>query len=151
MRSTCIVGLGSAHGDDQFGWLAADQIAHEIELRRFAHVAVHLATSPAQLLDWLPGIDQLLLIDACRLSGRAGEMLEFDWPAAEIEQLSGGGSHSFSVWQTLNLASKLGALPRRCHLWGAAGERFAANQPLSPSLVALLPRVVDDVVTWLEK
>jgi hydrogenase maturation protease len=151
MRNTCIVGLGSAHGDDRFGWLAADRLAHEIALRRIADVAVHLATSPAQLLDWLPGIGQLLLIDAGRLPGRAGEMLQVDWPAPEIERLRGSGSHSFTIWQTLTLASKLGSLPPRCRLWCATGERFAANQSVSPSLMALLPRVVDDVVTWLTK
>jgi hydrogenase maturation protease len=151
MRKTCIVGLGSAHGDDQFGWLVAGRLAKEIELRRFPDIAVHLAMSPAQLLDWLPGNNQLLLIDACRQPGRSGELLQLDWPAPEIEQLVGSGSHSFSVWQTLALASELGSLPPKCRLWCTAGERFEANQPVSPALVALLPRVVDDVVTWLAK
>ena len=151
MRNTCIVGLGSAHGDDQFGWLAAGRLAQVFELLRREDVSIHVATSPAQLLDWLEDIDQLLLIDACRPPGRSGELLRLSWPAPEMEQLSGSGSHSFSVWQTLTLASELGSLPPKCRIWCAAGEQFTADLPLSHSLVALLPQVVDDVVTWLAK
>jgi hydrogenase maturation protease len=143
------VGLGSAHGDDQFGWLAADHLAREIGLRRLVGVTVRRAESPAQILDWLTNIDRLLLIDVCRLSGRSGDLLQLEWPAPELEQLVGSGSHSFSVWQTLALASKLDSLPPTCRLLCAAGERFEVNQPVSSSLVALLPRVVDDVVNWL--
>ncbi|HEX5103157.1 MAG TPA: hydrogenase maturation protease [Pirellulaceae bacterium] len=149
MQTTCIVGLGSTHGDDQFGWLAADRLALEIELHHIADVTVRRATAPAQLLDWLTGIDQLLLIDACRQPGRCGELQQLNWPAPEVEELTGSGSHSFSVWQTLTLASELGTLPPTCRIWCAAGERFEADQDLSPSLLALLPRVVDDVLRWL--
>jgi hydrogenase maturation protease len=151
MPSTCVVGLGSPHGDDQFGWVVADRLAAETRRRHLSQVIVRRALSPSQLLDWLHGIDQLLLIDACRGQSSPAELFRLEWPAAGIEKFRGSGSHDYSVWQTLELASRLGSLPRKCHLWCAGGWQFDPGQPLSPSLLALVPKVVDDAIVWLTR
>jgi hydrogenase maturation protease len=151
LPSTCVVGLGSPNGDDQFGWLVADRLTAESSRRQLSHVFVRRALSPAQLLDWLDDIDQLLLIDACRGLTSPRVLLHLEWPAREIEQIRGSGSHNYNVWQTLELASRLGSLPRHCHLWCAGGQQFDPGQQLSPSLLALVPQVVDDVIGWLTK
>lgn len=151
LPSTCIVGLGSPNGDDQFGWLVADRLAGETRRRQLSNACVRRATTPAQVLDWLDDIDQLLLIDACRGQASLGELMRLEWPALEIEQIRGSGSHDYTIWQTLELAARLGSLPRHCHLWCAAAQQFNPGQQLSPSLLALVPSVVDDVIGWLMK
>jgi hydrogenase maturation protease len=149
MGSTCVVGLGSPHGDDRFGWLVADHIAQEIKRCGIAVVDVRHARSPAQLLDWLEGVERLLLIDACHGLDCPGHWLRVDWPAQEFQRVLGSGSHDCSVWQTLELAAALGQLPPQCRLWCAPGEKFAADATLSPSLLALAPQVADDVLSTL--
>jgi len=151
MPSTCIVGLGSPNGDDQFGWLVVERLTLEINQSRLPAVITRRATTPAQLLDWLDGIDRMLLIDACRGQTSPDDLLRLEWPAPGIEKIRGSGSHDYTVWQTLELASRLGSIPRHCHLWCAAGQQFDPGQQLSPSLLALVPRVVDDVIGWLTK
>ena len=151
LPSTCIVGLGSPNGDDQFGWLVVERLALEINQNGPAAVITRRATTPSQLLNWLDGIDRMLLIDACRGQTSPADLLRLEWPSLEIEKIRGSGSHDYAVWQTLELASRLGSLPRHCHLWCAAGQQFNPGQQLSPSLLALVPRVVDDVIGWLTK
>jgi hydrogenase maturation protease len=151
MVSTCIVGLGSPNGDDQFGWLVVERLAAEISQCRLSDVITHRAAAPVQVLDWLDGIDRLLLIDACRGQNALGSLIRLEWPAQEIEQISGSGTHDYTIWQTLNLASRLDTLPRHCHLWCAAEQQCEPLQPLSPSLLALVPQVVDDAIGWLTK
>ena len=46
---TLIVGVGSSHGDDQFGWLVAEQLAARAILR----IVVRRRLSPADISDWL--------------------------------------------------------------------------------------------------
>ena len=148
MQSTCVIGVGSPHGDDQFGWLVADRLAIETERRAMLSVVVQRAGSPAQILDRLDGCERLFLVDACR-----GELPSdvhcLRWPATEIERWHSSGSHDYSLWQALELASRLGKLPREVRLWCAAGMQFTAGQPISPHLLALIPKVADDVLRAL--
>lgn len=144
MQDTIIFGLGSPHGDDQFGWLVADRLADEMSRRGMPAAGVRRVGSPVQVLDWLDGCERLFLVDACR-GDLPGEFCSFDWPAAEIERLRCSGSHDYTIWQALELASRLGQLPRECRLWCAAGSHFAAGQPISPRLLAVVPKLADDV------
>jgi hydrogenase maturation protease len=151
MPTTCIVGLGSPNGDDQFGWLVVERLVAEISRRRLPAVVTRRASTPVQVLDWLDGIDRLLLIDAFHGQSALGSLVRLEWPAHEIEQISGSGTHDYTIWQMLNLASRVGTLPRHCHLWCAAEQQCEPLQPLSPSLLALVPQVVDDAIGWLTK
>lgn len=148
MQDTIIVGLGSPHGDDQFGWLVADRLVKETSRQLVTAAVIRRAASPVQVLDWLDGCKRLFLVDACR-GDLPGEFCSFGWPAAEIERLLGSGSHDYTISQALELASRLGNLPRECRLWCAAGSQFAAGQPISPRLLAVVPKVADDVIQAL--
>jgi len=78
-----VAGLGSPHGDDQAGWLVAEQVlknvsgtleaseAQEENLmsessrQLFPQVIVRRAMIPLDVLDWLEGVDVLHICDAC--------------------------------------------------------------------------------------
>jgi hydrogenase maturation protease len=129
-----VVGLGSPHGDDQLGWLVADALARRIESARICGVASRCAGSPAQVLDWLEGSRRLVLVDACTGLTAAGQVVHCRWPAVSFDCLRGGGSHNFTVWQTLELAARLQALPPQIDVWCVEGTQFAAGQPLSEAM-----------------
>lgn len=149
MTSTCVVGLGSPHGDDQFGWLVADRIALEVERRLLTAASIRRAGSPVQLLDWLDGVECLFVIDVCRGLSISKQLQRFEWPAQELEHARGSGSHDYTLWQTLELANQLGRLPPRCRLWCATGLQFGTEAAISPSLLALVRQVADDVLSDL--
>jgi hypothetical protein len=68
-RTLVIAGLGSPHGDDQAGWIAA-QTAHSLLLQHpSTHYAtqVHCCTKPDELLHLAALCNQLLICDSAKL------------------------------------------------------------------------------------
>lgn len=138
-RNILVVGIGSAHGDDQVGWRIADG------LRTEADVAVRTASVPMKLLDWLDEVSELHVIDACEADGAPGDLLRIEWPG---DFPSGNspqcrGSHDFDVAAVLKLAERLGRLPEDVTVWAIVGRHFDQGQPLSSAVAAKLPGCVD--------
>lgn len=136
-RATLIVGLGSDHGDDQAGWRAAERLA-----RIPGAPVVRLARSPCDLLDWLDGVERLVVCDACQPNGVPGAVHRWDWPTDELSRLHSASSHDLGLAQVLSLASCLGRLPPRVVVWGIEIEHCGRHAPLSPSVQKNLPGLV---------
>ena len=97
-----VAGLGSAHGDDQAGWLVAEQVLKKLsgtleaseeqdktlmsESSRhlFQHVIVRRAMIPLDVLDWLEGVSILHVCDAFEATQRHGELHRFIWDAGQL-------------------------------------------------------------------
>lgn len=136
--------LGSAHGDDQVAWFAAERLQ-----ALSPALDVRLLSSPLQLLDTLPGCKRAILVDAAVADGhqlQPGRILEFLWPDARLQALDGISSHGFSAPRVLALAERLGRLPAHVHLLAVAGGRFEAGRELSPSVASALRPLVDRVL-----
>jgi len=150
---TLIVGLGSPHGDDQAGWLVADQlVAHQHAAHQHAavldpgDVAVRKAATPVDLIGWLDGIDHLLVCDACRGLGRVGAVRSWTWPASELEGANWSGTHDFALPAALQLAQRIGQLPPRVEIWSVEGAHGDALAMMSPEVLSALPELIDGMV-----
>lgn len=120
-----IVGIGSDYGDDQFGlavaeWLSArwrrrgeDGSPQIVSLRTPADLLSLLTTSQGA---W----NCLHLIDACLGAGQAGSLIHQRWPcpAAIFPRVESPNSHNLGLWESLETADRLGALPPSVTLWG---------------------------------
>ena len=137
-----IVGVGSAHGDDQAGWLVADELTRQIPDGSF--VSVRKASVPLDLLDWLGNIKVLHLIDAIQDSGCGENVRRFRWlngqlichssSAPESSMLNppaGRSSHGFSVTDVLRLAEKTGLLPETIVVWAIPGSNYQPGAGIS--------------------
>jgi len=111
--SQLFVGIGSPFGDDQLGWIVAD------EIERYGHPNTHVrrGQSPADLFDWLDGHERLIVCDACYSAEQPGTWRRFDWPAVEIEDVEFAGTHDMNLAATLKLAEQLGMLPKQMTIW----------------------------------
>ncbi len=119
LGSQLFVGIGSPFGEDRLGW----QVAAEIEQRAVAKACIRCARAPADLLDWLAGVDRLVVCDACHDGGQAGTWRRFDWPNASINDVAFCGTHDLGLAATLALAEQLGLLPKQTTIWGMTTER----------------------------
>ena len=147
---TLIVGIGSPHGDDQIGWRVADS------LRAVASPAVEVreASTPSQLLDWLDGVDRLIVCDACQArrqmaaepAGDALRIHRWQWPTLQVSMLRSAGSHSFGLPQVLQLAERLGSLPSDVTVFGVEGSQFDAFASLSPDVESVVVQIVGQIV-----
>lgn len=97
-----VVGLGSAHGDDQAGWLVAEHVSKKVsgtldsseeqdeypmwESSRhlFQHVIVRRAMVPLDVLDWLEGISVLHICDACQTTKTVRRLQRLTWNAGQL-------------------------------------------------------------------
>lgn len=142
---TLVIGIGSPHGDDQAGWLVAERIARD------HHAAVRQALSPADVLDWLQDVDRLIICDACRGLGRVGEVRRWQWPLSDMPLLDWSGTHDVSLPAALELADRLGLLPRHVVIWAVEGEAPCMLGRLSPQVADAVPRLVDQIAGELCK
>lgn len=111
---TLVAGLGSPHGDDQAGWLAAALVARHADLP----ARVVTLGDPLRLWDLLPGVGRLVLIDACRSGGVRGAVVRLSWPSAQIKSVRRCSSHGLSVNDILEIGAALQELPREIEFFG---------------------------------
>jgi hydrogenase maturation protease len=124
---TRIIGIGSPFGADQLGWLAIDHLRQcqlaDCEL-------IKLDRPGSGLVSYLQGIDQVVLIDALKSSGRVGDVSVVSMD--ELEGCHGLTScHGFGVVEALALADQLGVLPAQISL---VGIHVRDNLPHLPEL-----------------
>ncbi|PVV12193.1 MAG: hypothetical protein B6D77_05825 [gamma proteobacterium symbiont of Ctena orbiculata] len=111
---TRVIGVGSPFGADRLAWLAVDHLAglglQDCELLK-------LDRPGSQLVSYFQGVDQVVIIDAVRLSDRPGGVMRID--VERLHQLEyQTSSHGFGVAESIALAGQLGDLPARLHLLG---------------------------------
>lgn len=134
-----IVGIGSPHGDDLFGWRVVEMLSAE----HFDDAELRAARSPVELLDWLDGVERLIVCDACRGIDRPGVVRRWSWPAAELERIQWSGTHDLGLCIVLELAEQLGRLPPNMTLWSVqAGtvDRAAATSAAVDAAVDVVVR-----------
>lgn len=138
-----IAGIGSDHGDDQAGWLVAEQLA--AAFRDCCNITVRKAMIPLDLLDWLDGVDVLHVCDACSAVENRGRVDRYVWndsrmvisnPGlnAPVEHVTPSlrthGSHDFGTTDVLRLAAELRKLPNRVIIWAVEGHYYQPGEQM---------------------
>ena len=78
---------------------------------------VEKAASPIQILDWMEGVDRLILCDACRGLGESGDVTTMALARRRTSDVSWSGTHDFSLTASLQLADRLDRLPPQVVIW----------------------------------
>jgi len=122
-----IVGLGSPIGDDAAGWHVVDEIARIAPAERAQRIA-----HPADLLDLLSDVDELIVCDACRGPDLPGTVREWSWPLPdEFVRHTPRNSHQMGLIEVLQLAEQLGDLPAKVGVWTIEAGDCADIEALS--------------------
>src|SRR5690348_15076586 len=116
--TTLLVGLGSPHGDDAVGWRIAEMVA----AAEMPGLVVRRASSPLDILDWLDGIDRLVVCDACDSPNAVGTLYDWGWPSLAIAPRSSNNSHAIGLIEALKLAEQLGRLPSDVRIYAVGGS-----------------------------
>lgn len=109
-----VIGIGSPFGDDQAGWLVIRRLQYELS------ETVNLLTLDqpgATLINWLSGVDHLILVDALHCPQCTEPFREVG-----VDEVDQGdrmlSSHGLNLSQTLQLAASLGYLPHQIEIYG---------------------------------
>lgn len=140
---TRILGIGSPFGADQLAWLAVDHLAglglENCELLK-------LDRPGSQLVGYFQDVEQVVIIDAVRISESPGSVAAIDMEALrQVECMT--SSHGFGVAEALALAERLGDLPSRLHVVGIQTGADVARLPAIdlPMLESLVHRILAQV------
>lgn len=140
--STLFVGLGSAHGDDQVGWLVADGLAGDVS----PTLQVRRAAAPADILDWLEAdVAALIVCDACRGNEPLGTIHNWSWPCAAIRSAQFVGTHNLALPAVLELAGCIRALPADVSIWSVEIGDCSPGAEVSPAVRQALPRITAQI------
>jgi hydrogenase maturation protease len=144
-----LIGCGNPEaGDDALGLVAVREARTQLSGEPEVEV-VETGTALA-VLDLLGGVDAVVVVDAVRdPSGRRSPgafiRAEGDSDGFPAELRSSLSSHGLGLAEAIGLAGAMGAVPRVVFFGLEAGD-VAAGAPLSPSVSAALPALVERVV-----
>lgn len=136
-----LVGCGSLDaGDDTIGLVLADSLRGQLP----PEVEVKVDTAGGiNLLAWCEGIHTLMLVDAALADGNfpTGQWRRLTFPDDQpcLRQLALRGTHAFGIGAALELARRLGRLPREVVIFAVAGCQFERGAGISPAVQAALP------------
>lgn len=109
-----VAGFGSPHGDDQIGWRVVAMLQHRPDVS----VRTIVVSEGTQLLDELRHCRKLIVVDACRTGDKTGQISRLRWPDPRIGRRHRHSTHGESICGVLQLAERLGRLPREVQILG---------------------------------
>ncbi|EAR62925.1 hydrogenase maturation protease [Neptuniibacter caesariensis] len=126
--SCAVVGLGSAHGDDQLGWLLVDMLETQAE-------RINISAPGAELFAVLQQYEQIVVVDAAEIGLLPGE---FRFIAEGAELLGSAqphlSSHTLDLVQYWLLLGQLKIPEPKISLFLVQLKKCNAMQGLSPEL-----------------
>jgi hydrogenase maturation protease len=146
--ATAVVGLGTAHGDDQVGWVVVDRL----HSRLTSGVSAHKIATELDLIDVISDLDYVIIVDASAPRSQPGVVRWFTWPCQRIEEVGLLSTHGFGLVAALRLAEALGSLPGRVVVYAVEAQAVTPGQPLSPAVSSEIASVVEaiarEVTEW---
>ncbi|TWT59674.1 hydrogenase maturation protease [Rubinisphaera italica] len=132
-----IAGLGSSHGDDQFGWEVIDRLQGcDVRLKKITHSQA--------LLNHLDTITHLIICDAnSETSHEPGEIACYTWPQLPELQRIPASSHASSLTGTLELATETFPDLMKIHIWTVTGKNWEPLSSMSPQVLSAAKDVAE--------
>ncbi len=150
-----LIGMGSVHGDDQFGWQVVRQLRDSVHFTaRYAeHVAVSLCRTPLDgFLDMAHASRALIVLDAMVSGVPAGTITRIEEAQLPSIQASAYSSHGHSLVQVIALGRALNLLPQHVVIFAMELASCAAYCPIGEeleyALVQCERRVINEI-EWL--
>lgn len=143
-----LFGLGSSHGADRLGWLAAEWLCAQLVGREGLTIAC--LSQPVDLFLYpVTAHDRLLLVDAMRGQGPAGSVMTFI-PTELPEHAGTLSSHGLDLASTLALIEALGLFGAGIHVLGIEMPRVATPvSAIEPFAAETAEQLQTAVLAWL--
>ncbi len=143
-----VIGLGNTlRGDDAVGPAMVAQLRPRLK----GTVRVLALNDPLRLPDCWEGAALAIVCDAVCSGAQPGTLHRFEVHAAPLPASirMAVSSHGIGLADVVELARRLGRLPRRLIIFGIEGRRFDPGASLSPEVAAAIPCVVEAILREL--
>ena len=106
-------------------------------------------TGAFDLLDVIAGRDKVIIIDAVKGGGEPGAIYRFRPDDIRIQKQHLMSAHQISLPDTLAMAKFAGCSPRDVIIYGVEPKRLDWGMELSPEVAAVVPKVMELIVSDL--
>lgn len=148
-----ILGIGSAFGDDQVGWLAIDSLQKQLIAKAFPKNAICLMKYDRPDFNILPamlGVKYIYLIDAV-MTGKAPAGTLWQFKQAEIINANGLiSTHGISMADILAIGKNLYKLPENIEYFGIEIILFNKFAKVSPQILQAIGQLTDYLVMQID-
>jgi hydrogenase maturation protease len=146
IRGSALIGLGSPYGDDQLGWIAVDRLRPRLP----EGVVAVKAAGGLDVLEFLTGQDEVVIMDSSTPAGRPGTIRWFAWPCGDLAERVSWSTHGPGLVEALRLAGTLGLLPRRVSIATVEAEtqtrEIAPDTPLGATAARGLEGLLESIL-----
>lgn len=150
-KPVLLLGLGNPLlTDDGVGVILARQLA-TCALPTCVEV-MDGGTRGLALLPYLAGRSALVLLDAARRAGRAGDLTWLRWPRdLRLQHRTSLSPHEGSALELVELAALTGVLPETVWVGAITPAVVQTGSGLSPALAGALARLVQEVLGFVRR
>lgn len=141
MAKLGVLGVGNTlKGDDGIGVVLVNELKEgefppEVEFHE-------VGTSGMNILHYLEGLDQAVIVDALRSGGDPGDSIFFR-PEEVDSDITVRSSHDANLLEAIELSKTIGERPEKIVIMGVIPEDMSIRDGLSPSLQGKLPDLVE--------
>ncbi|MBM4125662.1 MAG: hydrogenase maturation protease [Nitrospira sp.] len=150
MQPVRVIGLGNLfRGDDAVGL----HVVRSLRGRVGNHVEViESGAGSLDLIEWIEGARQVVLIDAAKSGKPAGTIHRVDAVTSRLgDSFSPASTHALNVADVLELGRVLGRLPSSLIVYGIEVADLRSGEALSPAVAAAVEGVAAQVLRDLEE
>lgn len=150
--STVVIGIGSPHGDDQFGWAVVDALRSCLHGKHAGNelsghaagisqrtLSLRKINNPIDLISELESYQKVIVVDACIGLPRSEPFRKLAYAdltdRSFLEEMPGRGTHEIGVGLTLRMSQSLKKPLNHVVLWIGSGTLFEKMNPMSASSV----------------
>lgn len=150
MAALTVIGVGSRlRGDDAIGPMVIDMLSElpisQIEL-------VDAGSDALGILEFLPGREHVIIVDACRMGRKAGSLVEMDPSQIDLILKDDPISlHGLGLAESIKMAQSLDMLPEDLKIIGIEPESIQFNGSLSAPVEGALKMAVEIVEDKLNR
>ena len=113
-------------GDDAAGLLVYDRVR---ELGIEAELSI---AQPLELIETWKDADDVIVIDAVVTGAAPGTIHHWDGNAAHFPAIRSTSTHGFGIAEAIQLARRIGHLPKNLHVYGIEARQFDVGSEPSP-------------------
>ena len=150
MHTVRVIGIGSAYGDDQLGWVAVERLL--TELPKYYPVSCLRCESPNQLF-WLISEARLVILVDAVYTGKSLGMIH-RWQDAALAELPKAklSSHGVVISQIWALANNLQCAPDKSRVYGIEinPEFVTFQSPLSPEVENAVDKLLQELTVIIK-
>ncbi|MBS1513680.1 MAG: hydrogenase maturation protease [Bacteroidetes bacterium] len=132
-KKILVLGIGNKYRCDDGAGIAAAEMLEQMHIENFD--VKTLDGEGAKIIESWNGYDDVVIIDAVKKNGSAGNIYEINANEDELKSdFFNYSSHAFGLAEAINISKVMNRLPKKLTVYGIEGKSFNFDTKLTPKI-----------------